>query len=193
MRLPADICGQTPVGPLILGRAVTWVAERTVVSVDETQVAADDLLRRDEVGAARTSRYGQAALNWTTILLLGVGDLVLWGLGIASTFWFFGADIGIAGLAFGVVAPALWTFLMFFRDSSDIRTAFTASFLALYLAFVAASFIPAVGRAYAQQGSFVSAVWGNLNTLMIAIIGFYFGGKAVEKAAAVGTKARDRS
>ena len=79
---------------------------------------------------------------------------------------------------------------MFFRDSSDIRTAFTASFFALYLAFVAASFIPAVGADYEHAGSFTAAVWGNLNTLMIAIVGFYFGGKAVEKAAAVGTKAR---
>src|SRR4051812_35929825 len=157
--------------------------------VDGAQAAANELLRRDSVGAARVDEPGGAGLNWITILLLGVGDLLLWGLGIASTFWFFGADIGIAGLAFGVVAPALWTFLMFFRDSSDIRTAFTASFFALYLAFVAASFIPAVGTAYAHEGSFTAAVWGNLNTLMIALVGFYFGGKAVEKAAAVGTKA----
>ena len=158
--------------------------------VDRAQAAANELLRRDPVGAARVDERGGAGLNWITILLLGVGDLLLWGLGIASTFWFFGANIGIAGLAFGVVAPALWTFLMFFRDSSDIRTAFTASFFALYLAFVAASFIPAVNAAYAHEGSFTAAVWGNLNTLMIAIVGFYFGGKAVEKAAAVGTKAR---
>lgn len=180
----------TPEAPPSDERTNGPLPERLVPSVDGAQAAANELLRRDPVGAARVDEPGGASLNWITILLLGVGDLLLWGLGIASTFWFFGANIGIAGLAFGVVAPALWTFLMFFRDSSDIRTAFTASFFALYLAFVAASFIPAVGTAYANQGSFVAAVWGNLNTLMIAIVGFYFGGKAVEKAAAVGAKAR---
>jgi uncharacterized membrane protein len=182
----------TPAAPPNHDRPDDSTPQRQAV-VDRAQAVANELLRRDEVGAARVNDPGKAGLNWTTILLLGLGDLLLWGLGIASTFWFFGADIGNAGLAFGVVAPALWTFLMFFRDSSDIRTAFTASFFALYLAFVAASFIPAVGTAYAQQGSFTSAVWANLNTLMIAIVGFYFGGKAVEKAAAVGAKTRKKS
>lgn len=180
----------TPAAPAGHDRPDDPAPARHAPPLDGAQAAANELLRRDPVGAARVHEPGRAGPNWITILLLGVGDLLLWGLGIASTFWFFGANIGIAGLAFGVVAPALWTFLMFFRDSSDIRTAFTASFFALYLAFVAASFIPAVGTAYAHEGSFTAAVWGNLNTLMIAIIGFYFGGKAVEKAAAVGAKAR---
>lgn len=149
------------------------------------QVAASKILSVDETGAVRRSGVGGTELNWRTVLLLGVGDVGLWGLGIFSTFWFFGYDIGIAGLSFSIVAPALWTFLLFYRDSSDIRTAFTAAFLALYLAFVAAAFNETVEEAYRQQGSFVNAVWGNLNTLMIAIVGFYFGGKAVEKASAV--------
>jgi hypothetical protein len=50
-------------GSLTLGRAVRRGRGEEVVLVDDTQVAADDLLRRDEVGAARTSRHGQAALN----------------------------------------------------------------------------------------------------------------------------------
>src|SRR5438045_994366 len=123
-------------------------------------------------------------LNWTWIALLGLGDIIFWGLGIASTFWFFGRDIGVAGLAFSTVAPALWTFLLFFRDAADVRTAFTAAFLTLYLAFVAAAFNNLVAEAFRAQGSFLHSVWDNLNTLMIAIVGFYFGGKAVETAAA---------
>lgn len=43
-------------------------------------------------------------LNWTWIALLGLGDIIFWGLGIASTFWFFGRDTGVAGIAFSTVS-----------------------------------------------------------------------------------------
>jgi hypothetical protein len=128
--------------------------------------------------AARTSEGG---INWRTVLLLFVVNGLLLALGLGSTFWSIGTDIGISGVAFSTAAVGLWTFLVFFKDSEDIRTAVTASFLALYLAFVAASFNQDVN---AVDGSLLKAVWDSLNPLMIAIIGFYFGGKAFERSAA---------
>jgi hypothetical protein len=68
-----------------------------------------------------------------------------------------------------------------FKDSEDIRTAVTAAFLTLYLAFVAAAFNKEVNAAFKDGGLF-KAVWDSFNPLMIAIVGFYFGGKAFEKS-----------
>ncbi len=129
-----------------------------------------------------TAFKSDGKLNWPTVALIGLGDLLLWGLGIGSTFWFFGHDIGVAGIAFSTVAPALWTFILFYRDAADVRTAFTASLLTLYLGFVAASFNGTVDSDFQADGSFIHSVWENLNTLMIAVVGFYFGGKALERA-----------
>jgi hypothetical protein len=144
-------------------------------------------LRRNEGGrkvpedqlAARTS---EGRINGRTVILLFVVNGLLLALGLGSTFWSIGTDIGISGVAFSTAAVGLWTFLVFFKDSEDIRTAVTASFLALYLAFVAASFNKDVNAAFVD-GSLLKAVWDSLNPLMIAIIGFYFGGKAFEKSA----------
>jgi hypothetical protein len=80
-----------------------------------------------------------------------------------------------------------------FRDAADVRTAFTAAFLTLYLAFVDAAFNNLVTEAFRAQGSFLHSVGDNLNTLMIAIVGFYFGGKAVETTAAIRIPKRSNS
>lgn len=135
-------------------------------------------MAEDNLAARRSNGW----LNGKTVLLLAVVNGVLWALGIASTFWFFGTDIGINGVAFSTAAVGLWTFLVFFKDSEDIRTAVTAAFLALYLAFVAAALNREVNAEFTEGGLF-KAVWDSFNPLMIAIIGFYFGGKAFEKSA----------
>jgi len=130
-----------------------------------------------------TSLLATGGFNWKVISVIGVGDLLLWAAGIGSTFWFFGQDVGVGGLAFTTVAPALWTFLLFYRDAADVRTALTAAFFTLYLGFVVISFDSDVSKTFQAGGSFLHSVWDNLNTLMIAIIGFYFGGKAFETVA----------
>jgi hypothetical protein len=86
-------------------------------------------------------------------------------------------------LSFSAVTAALWAFLVFYKDSSDIRTAFTSAFFTLYLAFIAFSLHDGFASAFEDQNSFARSVWQNLTTIMIAIIGFYFGGKALESIA----------
>ena|SRR6266498_4048121 len=117
------------------------------------------------------------------LIALGLGNTVLWALGIASTNYR-GLDIGVTGFAGCVAAAALWTFLLFLRDAGDVRTAVTACFVALYLGFVIGSMVPSVSGDFKTDGSFVHAVWSQLNALMLAIIGFYFGGKAWEEVTA---------
>ena len=120
-------------------------------------------------------------VRWGSVLLLGVGVSFIWLLGLVSTYlhpsWH-----GLP-LSFSAVVAALWAFLVFYNDSSDIRTAFTSAFFTLYLAFVAFSLHDGFANAFKDQNSFARSVWQNLTTIMIAIIGFYFGGKALESVA----------
>jgi hypothetical protein len=134
--------------------------------------------REKATGLKPTGRF-----NWSVIVIIGLGDLILWALGIGSTYWFFGQHVGVGGLAFTTVAPALWTFLLFYRDAADVRTALTAAFFVLYLGFIITAFNSNLSKNFAENGSFLHSVWDNVNTLMIAIVGFYFGGKAFEAAA----------
>lgn len=131
----------------------------------------------DDPAAARSATGG--GLRWKTAVgLIGINTVCIGG-GIAATYidW-----VGTASLAFSIPLAALITFVFFFTDSADIRTAITGAFVVLYLGFVSASFNGGVADAAAEENSFFAEVFNSLDTLMIAIIGFYFGGKAVEAA-----------
>ncbi|MFF7214988.1 hypothetical protein ACFZAU_31340 [Streptomyces sp. NPDC008238] len=128
-----------------------------------------------------SGRIGDGRINWQVGLLLVVVNVLLLALGVASTFWFFGQDIGIAGLSVALPAMSLCTFLVLFTDSRDVRTAVMSAFTVLYFGFVAASFNSEVARAMADTSGFLDDVYGSFNTFMIVMVGFYFGGKTAEK------------
>lgn len=125
---------------------------------------------------------------WSVIAV----DLALWLLGIVSTHQSFadllGREVGIIGFGFAIAAAALWTFVAFFQDHRDVRTAFTAAFLTLYLGLVAGSMVPGVATEYGKSGGLLQSVWHDVSTVMLVIVGFYFGGKAVEGAASARAK-----
>ncbi|MFF3561489.1 hypothetical protein ACFYXS_15755 [Streptomyces sp. NPDC002574] len=128
-----------------------------------------------------SGRIGDGRINWRVGSLLVVVNVALLTLGVGSTFWFFGQDIGIAGLSVALPAMSLCTFLVLFTDSRDVRTAVMSAFTVLYFGFVAASFNSEVARAMADKTGFLDDVYDSFNTFMIVMVGFYFGGKAAEK------------
>lgn len=142
----------------------------------------------DDPAAARSA--SGAKLHWRVALLLVAGNTSLFGLGIALCYV---PRLGVAPLALTIPAAALLTFVVFFTDSRDIRTAITASFLVLYIGFVSASFNTRVTALSDMKGSFFTLVFSDFNSLMLAIIGFYFGGKALETASGRLAKAHDEA
>lgn len=122
--------------------------------------------------------------NVTRIAAVGIGVSLFWAVGIFSTLGFLhklGMDATVLG---GCIAmSALWTFLLFYRGA-DIRTTVTAAFVVLYLGFFVASMVPGAASTLQAPGSFAHSIWDSLSAIMIAIIAFYFGGKAYEKASA---------
>ncbi|MFD3455250.1 hypothetical protein ACFWVC_24120 [Streptomyces sp. NPDC058691] len=128
-----------------------------------------------------SGRKDDGRINWRVGSLLVVVNVALLALGVGSTFWFFGQDIGIAGLSVALPAMSLCTFLVLFTDSRDVRTAVMSAFTVLYFGFVAASFNSDVARAMADKTGFLDDVYDSFNTFMIVMVGFYFGGKAAEK------------
>lgn len=141
-----------------------------------------------------SGRMGDGRINWRVGRLLVVVNVLLLALGVGSTFWFFGQDIGIgigiAGLSVALPAMSLCTLLVLFTDPRDVRTAVMSAFTVLYFGFVAASFNSEVARAMADKTGFLDDVCDSFNTFVIVMVGVSFGGKAAErvvekKAAAV--------
>jgi hypothetical protein len=126
-------------------------------------------------------RQEASEVRWGSVLLLGMGVSLIWSVGLVSTY--LRPSLHGLPLSLSAVVAALWVFLVFYKDSSDIRTAFTSAFFTLYLAFVAFSLHDGFASAFEDQNSFARSVWQNITTIMIAIIGFYFGGKALENVA----------
>jgi hypothetical protein len=144
---------------------------------------------QDDPAAARAA--SGTKLHWRIALLLIVGNTALFGIGIGLCYV---PHLGVASLALTIPAAALLTFVVFFTDSRDIRTAITASFLVLYIGFVSASFNTRVTDLAAMKDSFFATVFNDFNSLMLAIVGFYFGGKALETASGrVAEAQKDRS
>jgi len=131
----------------------------------------DLVATRDAVGGG---------IRWRSALILVLGNVALFGAGIALTYV---PKVSLAGLALTIPAAALLTFVILFSDSHDIRTAITGSFVVLYLGLVSASFNRNASRMFEQEGSLLSELLTSFNALMLTIIGFYFGGKAIEEAA----------
>jgi hypothetical protein len=113
-------------------------------------------------------------------------DLLLWllfvnlailGLGIASTFY---DSLGVAGYALALVAMGIFTFSYLFADSSDIRTAVTVAFVFVFLGLLAGSFNDTISTKLSKD--FGKTIFDSFNALLTVIIGFYFGGKAWERA-----------
>jgi hypothetical protein len=114
------------------------------------------------------------------LVLVNVGLIAA---GVASTFWFFGANIGAAGLAVALPATSLCTFIVLFTDHRDIRTAVMGAFTVLYLGFVTATFNQDFLTLMGDENGFGRHVYDSFNTFMLVMLGFYFSGKAVEKVA----------
>ncbi|MCD6023073.1 MAG: hypothetical protein K0R20_2783 [Actinomycetia bacterium] len=121
------------------------------------------------------------AIRVHTFLLLLLVNLVLFVAGIASTFGGIGRVIGVAGLAVALVAIGIFTFLMLFFDAADIRSAITATFVLVYFSLMGASLNDTVSDKL--SAGFGERIFDSFDTLLGVIIGFYFGGKAVELAA----------
>jgi|SRR5215471_5354404 len=110
---------------------------------------------------------------WSLLLV----NVVLVLAGIASTFpW---AHIDTAGYAAALVGIGMFTFLMLYVDTRDIRSAITASFVFVYLALIATGpFNTVISEKMSKD--FGATVFTNFHTLVAVIVGFYFGGKAIE-------------
>jgi hypothetical protein len=134
--------------------------------------------RTHDVYSARKENGGFRPMP--AILLVAV-NIALLAAGVASTFWFFGANIGVAGLAVALPATSLCTFIVLFTDHRDIRTAVMGSFTVLYLGFVSATFNHDFVGMMSDRDGFGRHVYDSFNTFMLVMLGFYFSGKAVEK------------
>lgn len=161
------------------------IAETTEVAVEEPSPTAEKPSVRQT-----SSRPSSPAEKVSRLVYLGVGVIILWGIGVASTFPFLHKlNLNVAVLGTCIAAAALWAFLLLYR-ATDLREAFTAAFLVLYCGFFVASMVPGAASTLEKNGSFAHTVWDSVNAVMIAIVGFYFGGKAVEKATASAAKQR---
>ena len=126
--------------------------------------------------AARDHLSG--SFNWRTFAPLLLVNLVIISAGVATTFLW--PRIGVAGYAVALMAVGIFTFLMLFVDNGDIRSALTASFVFVYLALLATGSLNKTVADKMSEG-FGKTIFDNFNTLVGVIIGFYFGGKALEK------------
>jgi hypothetical protein len=127
----------------------------------------------------------------TSTIVLGVVNVLLLAAGVASSFWFFGANIGIAGLSVALPAAGLCTFLVLFTDHRDIRTAVMGTFTVLYLGFVSATFNTEFVAIMDDRDGIGRHVYDSFNTFMLVMLGFYFSGKAVEMVAKTRTTASE--
>jgi hypothetical protein len=123
---------------------------------------------RRQVGGWRVSTF------WPLLLV----NVILLIAGIASTFGGIGEDIGVAGLAVALAIIGIFTFLVLFNDAADIRSAITAAFVFVYFSLMGASLNDTVSKKLAE--GFGERIFDSFDTLMGVVIGFYFGGKALE-------------
>jgi hypothetical protein len=117
-------------------------------------------------------------INWKIFVALLIGNLALVSVGVLSTFW---RPVGVAGMAGALVAIGIFTYVMLYADSRDIRSALTAAFVFVYLAVMGMSF----HSTFAEKMSvgFGKIMFDDFSTLVNVIVGFYFAGKALEKTA----------
>jgi hypothetical protein len=125
-------------------------------------------------------------------MLLVAVNIVFLLAGVGSSHWFFGVNIGVAGLAVALPAMSLCTFVVLFTDHKDIRTAVMGAFTVLYLGFVSATFNNDVLTMMNEDG-FGRHVYDSFNTFMLVMLGFYFSGKAVEKVATTRSASQQNS
>src|SRR4051794_35508285 len=121
------------------------------------------------------ARQPDGTFNRSTTLLLIVGNLILFGIGIGTTFI---TKVHLAGLAASLTAIAILTFVVLYKDSDDIRTALAGSFMFLYFAIVGSSLNGSVSAKLNEAGA--KDVWTSFNTIVGVVIAFYFTGKSVE-------------
>jgi len=119
----------------------------------------------------------------TSAIILVVANVSLLTAGVASSFWFFGQNIGIAGLSVALPAAGLCTFVVLFTDHRDIRTAVMGTFTVLYLGFVSATFNSDFAAIMNDREGMGRHVYDSFNTFMLVMLGFYFSGKAAEMVA----------
>jgi Kef-type K+ transport system membrane component KefB len=116
-----------------------------------------------------------------------VGGVILlcWLAGIVSTYPSLGGKtLGVSGLGLSIAITSLYTFLMFYGESKDTQAALTAAFFVLYLGFYIIALVPGAAFQFTTQDSFFHALWGKATWVLIVIIGFYYGGRTVEKVIA---------
>lgn len=141
-----------------------------MIHVAELRIAGDVFSSRNENGGFRLR---------VAVLLVAV-NIGLLVAGVASSFWFFGTNIGAAGLAVALPATSMCTFIVLFTDHRDIRTAVMGAFTVLYLGFVSATFNSEFVAMMSERNGFGRHVYDSFNTFMLVMLGFYFSGKAVE-------------
>jgi hypothetical protein len=148
-----------------------------------------------ELGPATTfsARNDDGGFRLSPAILLVVVNIVFLMAGVGSSYWFFGANIGVAGLAVALPAMSLCTFVVLFTDHRDIRTAVMGAFTVLYLGFVSATFNSDFVTMMNNQNGFGRHVYDSFNTFMLVMLGFYFSGKAVEKVATTRTAAHQNA
>lgn len=130
-----------------------------------------------------SARNDDGSFRTPAAILLVAVNIVLLMAGVASSYWFFGANVGVAGLAVALPATSLYTFVALFADRRDIRTAVMGAFVVLYFGFVSATFNNDVLTMMNNQDGFGRHVYDSFNTFMLVMLGFYFTGKTVEKVA----------
>jgi hypothetical protein len=129
--------------------------------------------------AAAAVDRSSGKIRWKIFLALLIGNLALLSGGVLSTFLW--RPLGVAGMAGALVAIGIFTYLMLFVDSGDIRSALTAAFVFVYFSIMGMSFHDVFAEK--MSGGFGKIMFDNFATLLGVILGFYFAGKALEKAA----------
>ena len=158
---------------------MTTIAERDLSTPDPIDDVPPPAPPPDTRLSARTD---DGHVRKSAIVLVAV-NIALLAAGVGSSFWFFGADIGIAGLSVALPATSLCTFIVLFTDHRDIRTAVMGTFTVLYLGFVSATFNKDFVTIMGDADGIGRHVYDSFNTFMLVMLGFYFSGKAVEKVA----------
>lgn len=137
-----------------------------------------------EQRAARTAQDHEGTFKWKTIGLLAGVPFVLLAVGIASTVvkQFPGPDGGLQWLVACLGGIAIWTFIAFYNDSGDIRTAIAASVMLTYFSSLFVIALVDKASVAVSAGGAKTALDGFQN-LVVIVVGFYITGKTVESVA----------
>ena len=113
------------------------------------------------------------------VVYFGLATAVILVVGVFATAkWPDG--VGLAGVATALGLIGIITFIAFYKDSGDIRTAIAAAVVLTYFAFITVTFNSEVRKVFTEAAG--KQMLNNFNSFVKLVITTYIGGVSVEKA-----------